>query len=380
MTSTHQQSLADARKFIKLSIDVGLYEFKKIQAIATSAAMTETEDDLAGDDLKQYKDKVKRLMQGIELSKHERESRCINKFDKFTSEAGESLTSMFEQWNKYVINVLLSKNLGKDPYDVLFDHLQQYEGLLNASRAKRAANTYDLLALVANTYARSSSSWSPPTYYVTHPSLVMGYDNDYQGEAICNDQEDSLTTAMMLLACAITQRYSTPINNHLRTSSNTRNQAVVEDDHVDIQSKNVGNSGHYARDCPKPRVCNSKYFQEQILLVRKDEAGIMLKDEQNEFILEDACKIEEFEVLSATVCIMAQIQQEGSDSKNEPDYDYEFISEVSHPSMSFINKFNSKSDHEQNYHEQPGIIKSTIGDDQTISDIIFDDPNVEVND
>nr|GEV17847.1 integrase, catalytic region, zinc finger, CCHC-type, peptidase aspartic, catalytic [Tanacetum cinerariifolium] len=39
-------------------------------------------------------------------------------------------------------------------------------------------------------------------------------------------QEDSLTLAMMLLAPAITQHYSTTTNNRLRTSSNTRNQAV----------------------------------------------------------------------------------------------------------------------------------------------------------
>ncbi|GJS38006.1 hypothetical protein Tco_0536388 [Tanacetum coccineum] len=41
---------------------------------------------------------------------------------------------------------------------------------------------------------------------------------------------DKLTTAMMLLARAITQRDSTPTNNRLRTSSNTRNQAVIQDD------------------------------------------------------------------------------------------------------------------------------------------------------
>ncbi|GKA92483.1 hypothetical protein Tco_0814408 [Tanacetum coccineum] len=49
-----------------------------------------------------------------------------------------------------------------------------------------------------------------------------------------------LTTAMMLSPRAITQRYSTPTNNRLRTSSNTRNQAVIQDCRVDIQSKNVG--------------------------------------------------------------------------------------------------------------------------------------------
>ncbi|GJR21209.1 hypothetical protein Tco_0969736 [Tanacetum coccineum] len=37
------------------------------------------------------------------------------------------------------------------------------------------------------------------------------------------------------------------------------------------------------------------------------------------------------------------------------------------------------SNHEQTYHEQPKIINSTIGDDQIYSDIIFDDPNVKVN-
>ncbi|GJZ35265.1 hypothetical protein Tco_0581082 [Tanacetum coccineum] len=52
---------------------------------------------------------------------------------------------------------------------------------------------------------------------------------------------------MMLFARAITQRYFTPTNNRLRTSSNTRNQAIVQANHVDIQSENVGNSGRFVR-------------------------------------------------------------------------------------------------------------------------------------
>ncbi|GJR95087.1 hypothetical protein Tco_0267261 [Tanacetum coccineum] len=123
--------------------------------------------------------RVKRLVQGTELSKHEKESRFINEFDKFTSEEGESLTS--PEWNKYVTNVRLTKNLKTNLYDVLFDHLQQYEGLLNASRAKRGAKTHDPLALVANTYVNSSSYRSPPAYYDTHHCSMIGYDDDYQG-------------------------------------------------------------------------------------------------------------------------------------------------------------------------------------------------------
>ncbi|GJS59462.1 hypothetical protein Tco_0654246 [Tanacetum coccineum] len=85
---------------------------------------------------------------------------------------------------------------------------------------------------------------------------------------------------MLLLARAITQKISTPTNNRLRTSSNTRNQAIIQGDGVNIQSRNSGNGGrnnrrayvqeeikeggkgHYARNYPKPRVQDSKYFME----------------------------------------------------------------------------------------------------------------------
>ncbi|GKC10456.1 integrase, catalytic region, zinc finger, CCHC-type containing protein [Tanacetum coccineum] len=91
------------------------------------------------------------------------------------------------------------------------------------------------------------------------------------------------------------------VHNHLRSSSNTRNQAVIHDGRMDIQSKNsieeydhnvqrnpriastlgkinvqcynCNEKGHYARECPKPRVCDAKYFKEQMLLALKEEAG-----------------------------------------------------------------------------------------------------------
>ncbi|GJZ49661.1 hypothetical protein Tco_0603851 [Tanacetum coccineum] len=55
-----------------------------------------------------------------------------------------------------------------------------------------------------------------------------------------DSQDDKLTIAMMLLARSITQKFSTPTYNHLCTSSNTRNQDVIQDGRVDIQTKNVG--------------------------------------------------------------------------------------------------------------------------------------------
>ncbi|GJZ42225.1 hypothetical protein Tco_0589111 [Tanacetum coccineum] len=183
----------DTKKFLKHSIEEGPYQMKQIPATDTAIARPQTKDDLTGDDACENErdtwDNVKRLMQGTELSKIERESRFLNEFDKFKSEAEESfsflynrfsqlindlernkikpitmsvntkfLNSLQPEWNKYVTNVHLTKKLVHVTYDALFDHLQQYEGIVNAFRAKWVAKTHDPLALVANTYASSSYS------------------------------------------------------------------------------------------------------------------------------------------------------------------------------------------------------------------------------
>ncbi|GJV50521.1 hypothetical protein Tco_1440733 [Tanacetum coccineum] len=136
----------------------------------------------------------------------------------------------------------------------------------------------------------------------------------------------------------------------------------------------------YARDYLKPRVQDLNYFLEQMLLAKKDEAEIILTNEQNDFLLVDASEVEEFEDLNVTVYMMAQIQQTWDDFDHGPIYNSGLISEVSNPSMSFIIPLYSKINHEQMYHELPEIIKPTIGNYQINSDIIFYDPKIEVND
>nr|GEZ04663.1 hypothetical protein [Tanacetum cinerariifolium] len=111
-------------------------------------------------------------------------------------------------------------------------------------RAKKLEKSHDPLALVAHT---GSSSRTTTPYYITHPSLVVNYDDDYQRDAILKNFKDPLTSAMILLARDITQCFSNPTNNRLRTSSNTKNQAIVQGDRVNIQSKNSRNDGRNIR-------------------------------------------------------------------------------------------------------------------------------------
>nr|GEV49184.1 hypothetical protein [Tanacetum cinerariifolium] len=62
-----------------------------------------------------------------------------------------------------------------------------------------------------------------------------------------------------------------------------------------------------------------------------------------------------------------------------PSYDYAFLSEVQTPSTSYVNPLFAKDDREQQYSKQPKIINNAIGDDQIDSNIIFDEPNNDVN-
>ncbi|GKA79763.1 hypothetical protein Tco_0786359 [Tanacetum coccineum] len=93
-------------------------------------------------------ERIKRLMFESDVTSLVRHSRLMDEFDKFAAKEGETIESS------------------------------------NASSSQSHAN----------------SSYSPQPYYVTHPSSVVDYEDEYQGELQEDSQEDKLTTAMMLLA------------------------------------------------------------------------------------------------------------------------------------------------------------------------------------
>ncbi|GJU08371.1 hypothetical protein Tco_1124801 [Tanacetum coccineum] len=167
---------------------------------------------------KQMWERIRRLMHGFEKTKQQRHLRLVDEFDKFVAVEGESLSSVYERLTT-LVNVMERNNIRPLPISISTKFLNSLH-LSGENIAKKEARNHDPLALVAHSNVHSSHS----------------HAREIQGDA----QKDKLTTAMMLLARAITQHYSTPNSNHLHTSSNTRNQAVIQDGRVDIQSKNVG--------------------------------------------------------------------------------------------------------------------------------------------
>ncbi|GJZ94393.1 hypothetical protein Tco_0666596 [Tanacetum coccineum] len=336
------------RKWLNKALDEGPYQFEMFIPNNSTVPKLQTVEDLQGDALLHYdaemelmnlillsipndiynsvdactsaKDmwkRVERLMRGTIQNKVDRETRFTNEFDQFVAEPGEALVSVYNrfaqlmndlerndmhfpivtinikflnslqpEWLKYVTQVRLAKRLTVDTFDDLFDYLQQFEKLVNVSRAKKLEKSHDPLALVAHT---GSSSRNTSSYYVTHPTSVVDYEDEYQQDDVHTNSEDPLAYAMLLLTRAITQNFSTLTNNHLRTSSNTRNQAIIQGD--------------------------------------MDEAGVILTDEQNDFLFADASRMEEIEDLSANICLMARIEPADNTSDAGPNYDSAFISE-----------------------------------------------------
>nr|GFB23298.1 hypothetical protein [Tanacetum cinerariifolium] len=76
---------------------------------------------------------------------------------------------------------------------------------------------------------------------------------------------------------------------------------------TNVPCDNYNGKCHYARDSPKPRVRDAKYFREQMMLVIKDEAGVHLDTKENDFMLMNAYGDDQLEELNALVIMIACI-------------------------------------------------------------------------
>nr|GFA48907.1 hypothetical protein [Tanacetum cinerariifolium] len=193
-----------------------------------------------------------------------------------------------------------------------------------------------------------------------------------------DDPINAINHMMSFLTSVVTSRYPTT-NNQLRTSSNPRQQAIINDGRVTIQpiqgmqnhmsvgssrpfaSRSGGTSrrqrvimcynckgeGHMAKQCTKPKwKHDAEWFKDKVLIVQAQASGQVLQEEELDFLADpgmaesstnqtvvttnaayqvddlDAYDLDCDELNSAKVALMANLSHYGSDNLAEVNNQY----------------------------------------------------------
>ncbi|GKC50601.1 hypothetical protein Tco_1073346 [Tanacetum coccineum] len=319
-------------------------------------------------------ERVQLLMQGTSLTKQKESLINVMNIYKMKMEQFQVntkfLNSLPPEWSKFVTDVKLVKDLHTSNFDQLHAYLEQHELHANEVRIMRERNQ-DPLAFVAN------QQMTPPyfhTYqsYYNNPQLQQQFSPSQHGSiqpnqhfhltlSITNailtihpyppsihlvlnviiqtltvstsfvfpvfspgdDPIACLNKAMAFLTAVASSRFPST-NNQLRTSSNPRNHATIQDGRVTVQQARVVKCyklskvmGYGYRQCtqPKPTKDAALVYKEKAMLAEAQEAGQILDEEQLAFLTEDLDTYDSDcdDLSTAQAVLMANISNYGSD-------------------------------------------------------------------
>ncbi|GJR68114.1 hypothetical protein Tco_0014179 [Tanacetum coccineum] len=282
------------------SIDEGPFQmgiFRETLAEGTEGALgperPRVYSDLSPEDKDRYNADIRAtniLLQGLPKDIYS----LINHYTD-AKDIWDNVKMLLEEWGRFVTAVKLNRGLRDSNYDQLYAYLKQHEAHANENKLmldQFTQHTVDPLALMSNVapqqYNSQSSTNPSSTYVPPHSANNSQLDS---GLSPTDNLIENLTNTRALL----TQSYKTYLpqtNNQLRTSSNPRNQATVQDDRVVVQNvhgrqnrgqgNNARGAGTAGYGGAQNRVGNAN--PDKMLLMQAQENGVALDEEQLLFL------------------------------------------------------------------------------------------------
>ncbi|GKD63804.1 hypothetical protein Tco_1305912, partial [Tanacetum coccineum] len=261
--------------------------------------------------IESYYHRLSKLMNDLKRNKH---------FLKKITNNLKFLNNLQPGWSRHVTIVHQTKDLHTTDYTQLYDFLKYNQKEVDDLRAERLAKTHDPLALMAD----SNNPFNYPVFHPDQPSPSTymqqplpnnnsynpqpSFNQNYMQQPMPNpediiDPTTAMNMALVLMAKTFKLNYSTPTNNNQRISSNPRNRQIAQ--------------------LVRPRRRGAAYLQTQLLIAKKEEAGIQLQAKEFD-LMAAASDLDEIKEINENCILMVNLQQastSGTQTDKAPVYD-----------------------------------------------------------
>nr|GEU41450.1 retrovirus-related Pol polyprotein from transposon TNT 1-94 [Tanacetum cinerariifolium] len=269
--------------------------------------------------------RVQQMLKGSDIGIQEKKAKLFNKWERFTSNEGESIKSYYHRFLKLMNDMKRNKHFPEKIASNL-----KFLNNLQPEWSRHVTIVHQIKDLHTADYTQ------------LYDFLKYNQKENYMQQPMPNpkditDPTTAMNMALVLMAKAFKLNYSTPTNNNQRISSNPRNRQIAQPGNANhngngnlvavhakgnaaghngnqIRCYNYRRVGHFARNCTiRPKRRDAAYLQTQLLITQKEEARIQLQAEEFDLMAATA-DLDEIKEVNANCILMATLQQASTSS------------------------------------------------------------------